>query len=391
MSEEAKLRITRRKMLMIIAGVAVAAAAVGTGLYLTMPRKRYVSIFGRPAKPEEVKPIFIYVGPVGDVGWTYNHHYHGLKYIEEKFGIKSFYAESVAAPDAPRIVEEFINTHGVNTVVFTDAIEVYNPDLSLPKKYKDIYFIHCAGYEHSLPNLCAFYGRMYEARYVTGVIAGRMTKSNKIGYVAAHPIPEVITGLNAFTLGVRRVNPDAEVHVAFTHSWYDPGTERTVADSLIGIGCDILTQHCDSPATQIAAEEAGIMSLVYQSVEMMKFAPHAALTGACWNWRPIYDDIFRRILEGRFENKWYYPGMKEGVCILAPYNRKLLPKEVIDEAEKIKKDIISGRLKIWKGPIYDRDGVLRIPEGYVPTEEEVWKGMTWVVPGVVGEIPKPKI
>ncbi|RJS91012.1 BMP family ABC transporter substrate-binding protein [Candidatus Bathyarchaeota archaeon] len=356
-----------------------------------MPRKRYLSIFGRPSKPEEVKPIFIYVGPIGDVGWTYNHHHHGLKYIEEKFGIKSFYAESVAAPDAPRIVEEFINTHGVNTVVFTDAIEVYNPDLSLPKKYKDIYFIHCAGYEHSLPNLCAFYGRMYEARYVTGVIAGRMTKSNKIGYVAGHPIPEVITGLNAFTLGVRRVNPDAEVHIAFTHSWYDPGTERTVADSLIGIGCDILTQHCDSPATQIAAEEAGIMSLVYQGVEMMKFAPHAALTGACWNWRPIYDDIFRRILEGRFENKWYYPGMKEGVCMLAPYNRKLLPKEVIDEAEKIKEDIISGRLKIWKGPIYDRDGVLRIPEGYVPTEEEIWKGMTWVVPGVVGEIPKPKI
>lgn len=364
----------------ILAGITVIIIVViAVGIY-------FVTLPPAPA-PKVIKAAFIYMGPVGDVGWTWNHD-QSRKHIEEKFGIETAYSEAVPYGDGPRVAEEYI-AKGYNVIVFNDAIEVWDPTFSVAKNHPDVYVIHCAGFAHDLPNMATFYGKMYEVRYLNGMVAGYMTKTNKIGFVAAHPIPEVISGLNAFTMGARSVNPEATVHVAFTHSWYDPPTERSVAESLIAIGCDVITQHADSPAVQIAAQDAGIYSLGYQS-DMSSFAPDAYLTGCVWNWNPIYEEIFQSIIEERFENKWHYLGMKEGVCTLGPWN-PVVPANVKEHVEKVKEDIIEGRFQIWKGPIEDRDGNLRIPEGYVPTDEEVWTGMLWVVTGVVGEIPPAKI
>jgi len=369
-----KVSISRRMLVGII--VVVIAIIVVVAFVAVSPVTR----------PQKVwKAAFIYDGPIGDAGWTWNHE-QSRKAIEKEFKITTAYSENVAAADAPRVMEEYI-AKGYNIIIINDALEVYDPTYSVPKAHPDVYFMHCSGYFHDLPNVASFYGRIYEVRYLNGIVAGLMTKTNKIGYVAAFPIPDCITGLNAFTLGLRSVNPNATVHVTFTHSWYDPGAEKMAADSLISIGCDVLTQHCDSPAVQQAAEEAGIYSLGYQS-DLSRFAPHAYLTGCIWNWTPVYEEMFNSILEGRFVNKWYYPGMKEGVCIMGPWN-PVVPTEVREYVENVKQQIISGEFQIWKGPIYDREGNLRIPEGYVPTDDEVWQGMYWVVPGVVGEIPPP--
>jgi len=334
------------------------------------------------------KPIsaaFIYIGPVGDTGWTWNHD-QARKLLEAEFGITIPYSESVPYGDGPRVATEYISK-GANIIFLGDALEVWDPTLSLVKAHPDVYFLHAAGYEHSLANVAAVYGKMYEVRYLNGIVAGRMTKTNKIGYVAAHPIPEVITGLNAFTMGVRSVNPSATVHVAFTHSWYDPSTEKSVAQSLIAIGCDVITQHADSPAAQIAAEDAGIYSLGYQS-DMSSFAPHAYLTGCIWNWYPPLSKLFHEIQDGTFKNAWIYPGLAQrtGVIEMGPYNA-VVPQSVRDEVAKVRKSIEDGTFQVFQGPLKDRDGNERIPAGHVPTDDEIWTGMLWVVPGVVGEIP----
>jgi basic membrane protein A len=330
-----------------------------------------------------LKPAFIYMGPVGDTGWTWNFDQARVK-LEKEFGISIPYSESVPYADGPRVATEYISK-GYNIIMFNDAMEVWNPDLSLVKNNPNVYFLHAAGYVHNMTNLVAFYGKMSDVRYLNGIVAGLMTKSGKIGYVAAHPIPEVITGLNAFTLGVRSVNPTATVHVAFTHSWYDPPTEKSVAQSLIAIGCDILTQHADSAAVQIAAEDAGIHSLGYQS-DMTQFAPHAYLTGAIWNWYPILSAEFHKIQSGTFKNEWIYPGLESGVVSMGPYN-PIVPQTVKDKVAAVQQAIMSGTFNVFAGPISDRDGNVRIPAGHIPTDDEIWTGMLWVVPGVVGDIP----
>lgn len=374
-----KRAITRMQSILIIAIIIVAVAAIG-GYYLMQP----------PAPTKKaMSAAFIYMGPVGDTGWTWNFD-QARKALEKEFGLTIPYSESVPYGDGPRVATEYIQ-RGANIIMFNDAMENWNPDLSLVKANPEVFFLHAAGYAHELPNLAAFYGKMYEIRYLNGIVAGHMTKTNKIGYVAAHPIPEVITGLNAFTMAVRSVNPDATVHVAFTHSWYDPPTEKSVAQSLIAIGCDVLTQHADSPAVQIAAEDAGVYSLGYQS-DMTSFAPHAYLTGAIWNWTPILSQLFHQIQDGTFKNQWLYPGLedKAGVIDMGPYNA-VVPQSVRDKVAELRASIENGQFEIFKGPVYDRDGTLRIPDGHVPTDDEIWTGMLWVVPGVVGEIPPARL
>lgn len=363
----------------------VPAAAVTETVVQTTTQvvTRTVTVTQTPTK-KELSAAFIYMGPVGDIGWTWNFD-QSRKALEKEFGITIPFSEAVPYGDGPRVATEYIGK-GANIIMFNDAIEVWDPTLSLAKANPDVYILHAAGYTHDLSNLAAFYGQIYQIRYLTGIVAGEMTKANKIGYVAAHPIPEVITGLNAFTLGLRSVNPEATVHVAFTHSWYDPPTEKSVAESLMAIGCDIVTQHADSPAVQIAAEDAGIYSLGYQS-DMSDFAPNAYLTGCIWNWTPILLDLFHDIQDGTFENDWIYPGLGSGVVELGPYHAAV-PQSVRDKVAGVWQAMEAGTFHVFEGPLEDRDGNVKIAAGHVPTEDEIWTGMLWVVPGVVGEIPE---
>lgn len=208
-----------------------------------------------PEEKKEIKAAFVYVSPIGDAGWTYMHD-QGRQFIEKKYGIKTAYTENVAeGGDDERVIREYAE-QGYD-VIFTTSFGFMDATITVAKDFPDTIFEHCSGYK-TAENVGTYFGRMYQARYLTGIVAGAMTKTNKIGYVAAHPIPEVIRGINAFALGVKKVNPEAKVYVVWTGTWYDPAKEKEAAISLLDEGCDVIAQHQDSPAAQQAAEEKAL-------------------------------------------------------------------------------------------------------------------------------------
>jgi basic membrane protein A len=225
---------------------------------------------------------------------------------------------------------------------------------------------------------------MYQPRYLTGIIAGEMTESNVIGYVAAHPIPEVIRGINAFTLGVRSVNPEDKVHVVWTQTWYDPAKEREAAESLLDVGADIIAQHQDTPAPQQAAEKRGNYSLGYNS-DMSSFAPAAHLTAPIWNWEIIYDRVVNEVHDGTWSSSQYWGGLEDGVVGLAPYS-DLVPQELRDQVEAAKATIVAGEWDVFTGPINNQAGEPWLAEGETMADGDML-GMSVFVEGVVGTIP----
>jgi len=240
---------------------------------------------------------------------------------------------------------------------YTAAMADQNPD---------IYFFHCSG-DMTSENMSAYFGRMYQMRYLTGIVAGLRTETNQIGYVAAHPIPEVRRGINAFALGVKSVNPDAEVHVIWTHSWLDTGLEKELAMELIQSGCDVIAQHQDSLLPQIAAEEEGIWSIGYNS-SMGFFSPNAYLTAAIWNWGPYMVKQVRQIENGTWESSNYWGGLEDGIVMLEELTANVAPgtQEAVDEAMRR----IENGFDVFTGPIYDNRGGLRVPEGQVMMDSE---------------------
>ncbi|MCX8127662.1 MAG: BMP family ABC transporter substrate-binding protein [Synergistetes bacterium] len=335
------------------------------------------------AAQEKLKVGFVYVGPVGDAGWTYAHD-QGRKYLEKQFpNVETVYLESVPeGAEAARAIEHLV-AMGCK-VIFTTSYGFMDPTIEVAKKYPNVVFMHCSGFKMA-PNVGIYFGKIEEARFLSGIVAGRMTKSNKLGYVAAHPIPEVIRGINAFTLGARKVNPKVTVHVVWTNTWYDPATEKEAALSLIEAGCDVIAQHQDSPAPQQAAQEKGVYSIGYNS-DMSAFAPKAHLTAPVWNWGVIYAYVIKNVLEGKWKSEDIWWGMDKGVVGLAPFG-PMVPEDVRNEVLKYKELIVSGKFNPFTGPIVDQDGKVRIPDGKVATDSEL-REMNYFVEGVIGKIPK---
>lgn len=330
------------------------------------------------SRADDLKVGFIYVGPVGDAGWSYAHDL-GRQEVEKMDGVTTSYVESVPeGPDAERVIANMARK-GFG-LIFTTSFGYMDPTLKVAQQNPDVIFEHCSGFKLA-KNMGNYFGRMYQARYLSGIVAGSMTKSNILGYVAAFPIPEVIRGINAFTLGVQSVNPDAQVRVVWTKTWYDPATEKEAAKSLLDVGADVITQHQDSPGPQEAAEEAGAYSVGYNS-DMSKFAPKAHLTAPIWNWGPFYTKIVKEVQDGTWKSESLWPGMKEGVVGLAPYG-PMVPADVKATVEEAKENIISGDLVVFAGPVKDQEGNVKIAEGEVPADKDLL-GMTWFVEGVVG-------
>jgi len=332
---------------------------------------------------KSVKAGFIYVGPVGDAGWTYAHD-QGRKQMETlPFVEPSTYIESVPeGAEAARVITGLVRK-GSN-LVFTTSFGYMDATLDVAKRFKDVVFMHCSGYK-TAENVGNYFGRMYEPRYLSGIVAGKMTDKNIIGYVAAFPIPEVIRGINAFALGVRSVNPQAEVRVVWTQTWFDPGIERDAADSLLDVGADVLTMHQDAPATLQAAEARGAYVIGYNS-DMRSFAPNAFLTAPVWNWGPLYSKIAREVHEGTWKSESIWWGMEHELVQLAPLSDKVpadVRKLVREKTEAIK----SGRLNPFAGPVKDQDGKVRVAAGSVPSDGDLL-GMSYFVAGVKGTIPK---
>jgi len=230
-----------------------------------------------------------------------------------------------------------------------------------------------------------YFGRMYQPRYLSGIVAGMKTESNTIGYVAAFPIPEVIRGINAFTLGVRSVNPDAKVKVVWTSTWYDPAAEKEAAKSLLEQGADVIAQHQDTPLPMQAAEEVGKFGIGYNS-DMTEFAPKAVMTSPVWNWGPYYVDTVKAVLGGTWKSEQYWGPMADGIVELGPYG-PMVTDEMKAAVDAKKAEIISGSWDVFTGPIKDNSGKERVAAGELMSDQDMLS-FDWFVEGVEGTIPK---
>lgn len=332
---------------------------------------------------EKIKVGFVYVGPPGDAGWTYAHD-QGRKYLEQKLPyVETIYEEKVPeGADAERVMSEMAEK-GCK-VIFTTSFGYMDSTIEVAKRYPEVVFMHCSGFKRA-KNVGTYFGRDYQARYLTGLVAGKMTKTNKIGFVAAYPIPEVIRCIDAFTLGVREVNPKATVKVVWTNTWYNPTLEKSAALSLLDDGCDVICQHQDSYASQQAAEERGAYAIGCDS-DMHAFAPKANLTGSIFNWGPYYVSVVEAVKNGTWKSSDFWGGLKEGTVGIAPIADSV-PADVKALVAKRENDIKSGKFDVFEGPIKDQTGKVRIPAGQTLSDQGKLS-IDWFVEGVEGTIPK---
>jgi basic membrane protein A len=331
-----------------------------------------------------LKVGFIYVGPIGDAGWTYQHDI-GRREMEKALAgkVTTQYVESVPeGVDAERVIGELARSG--NKIIFTTSFGYMNPTLKVARQFPNTDFEHATGYKTD-KNVGIYNARFYEGRYLAGIVAGRMTKSNIGGYVAAFPIPEVVMGINAFTRGMRSVNPKAEVKVIWVNSWFDPGREREAAETLISQGADVLTHHTDSTAVVQAAEAKNVYAVAYHS-DMSKYGPHAHLTAVTHQWGAYYTKVVQDVINGTWKPGNVWGGIKEGMIKMSAFN-PVVPKDVQDLVNKTAADIGAGKFHPFTGPIKDADGKERLAAGKVMSDEVLSK-MDYYVEGVQGKLPK---
>ena len=333
----------------------------------------------RPALAQEpLKVGFVYVGPATDNGWTYRHDV-GRKAVEAAYPgkVTTNFVENVPeGPDAERVIRQLASTgHGL---IFTTSFGFMNPTLRVARQFPNVKFEHCTGYQ-TTPNVAVYNARFYEGRAVIGTIAGHMSKTGRIGYIGSFPIPEVVMGINAFTLAAQKVNPDIKTVVVWVNSWHDPGKERDAANTLLDQGCDILSQHTDSAAPLQAAEQRGMFGFG-QAADQSAFAPKGQLTAIIDNWSPYYIERTGAVLDGSWQTHSIWHGLKEGMVEMAPYGPSV-PDDVKAEAEKVREAIIAGTLHPFTGPIKDQAGAVRIEAG-AHAADDVLAKMDWYVEGV---------
>jgi len=333
---------------------------------------------------KEVKAGFVYVGPIGDHGWSYQHN-QGRLAVEKELGdkVETTYVEMVPeGADAERVIRKLASTG--HDVIFTTSFGYMNPTLKVAKQFPKVNFEHATGYKMS-KNTGVYSGRFYEGRYVLGQVAGKMTKSNVIGYIASFPIPEVIRGINATVQGLKSVNPDATVKVVWVNTWYDPGKEGDAAKALIDQGVDVVMQHTDSPAPLQVAEQRGVYA-IGQASDMAAFAPKAQISSIIDDWSGYYVQKVKDTLDGTWKAEDTWGGLKSGMVAVGPF-ADFVPKDLVAMAEESIEGIKSGTLHPFKGPIKDQSGKLVVEEGQVLSDGDLL-GMNWYVEGVDGKLPK---
>jgi basic membrane protein A and related proteins len=332
-----------------------------------------------------LKVAFVYVGPIADGGWSYQHHLGKLA-VDKEFGprVQTSYVESVPeTADAERVIRQ-LAAKG-NDVIFTTSFGYMDPTLKVAKLFPKVKFEHASGYK-TAANMVAYEARFYEGAYLLGVLAGRTTKTNTLGFVGSFPISEVIRNIDAYTLGARSVNPKVHTKVVWVDTWYDPGKERQAAEALIAQGADVLCQNTDSPATVQVAEEKGLHAFGWDS-DMAKYGPHAQLTANTENWGVYYIDEINKIFNGTWTGdrkvKW---GIKEGAVVLTPLNASV-PPDVAKLFESKKQAIAAATLVPFAGPLKDNTGAQKVAAGNAMTVDEL-VSINWYVEGVDGTVPK---
>lgn len=338
-----------------------------------------------PASAADPAPLnvgYVYVSPIGEAGWTYQHDL-GRKEMEKALGnkVKTKFVENVPeGADAERVIRDLAQQG--NQLIFTTSFGYMNPTLKVAKQFPNVKFVHLTGYK-TAPNVATVNARFYEGRYLAGILAGKMSKSNVAGYVGAFPIPEVLQGINAFTRGMRSVNPKAEVRVIWVNSWFDPGKERDAAITLMGQGADIVTHHTDSHAAVQAAEEKGKFALGYHS-DMKKFGPKAQLAAVTHHWGQYYTKAAQDVIDNKWKTSGVWGGIKDGFVKLEAINASV-PSDVKQLVAATEKDIVSGKLTPFDGPVKDNEGKLRHEKGAM--SDDALNKMDFYVEGVAGKLP----
>jgi basic membrane protein A len=357
-----------RRQFTRLAGVGAAMSAVP---FLTKQ--------ARSAEP--LKVGFIYLGPVGDFGWTYQHDI-ARKLAVEKFGdkIKTTFVENVAeGPDSEKVLNDLANSG--HKLIFSTSFGYMNYVLNSAKKHKGVFYEHATGYKRA-ENVATYNIRFYQARYVQGVIAGKLSKAGLAGYVGSVPVPEVVQGINAFMLGMQSINPKARMKFVLINSWYDPPKEGDAAKALIDQGCDIITQHTDSPAPLQAAASRGIKAFG-QSTDMSKFAEGTQLSASTDVWGPYYIKRIDEVLAGTWKSTDTWGGFDSGMLAMSPFTN--MPADVAALATSTVADIKSGKDKVFVGPISDQSGAVKVPAG-TTMDDGALSGMQWLVQGVDGKL-----
>ena len=333
---------------------------------------------------DPLKVGFVYVGPVGDAGWTYAHDQARLALEKELGGqVKTSYVENVPeGADAERVIRKLV-AEG-NKLIFTTSFGYMNPTEKVAKTTPGVVFQHATGFKTG-KNLGTYESRLYEGAYLNGILAGKMTKTNTLGFIASFPVPEVIRNINAYTLGAQSVNPKIKTKVIWVNSWYDPAKERQAAETLVAQGADVMAQNTDSPATLQVAQEKGVYAFGWDS-DMSKFAPKAHLTAATNDWSGYYIETTKAVLAGTWKTGEYRGGMKEGMVKMSKLNA-VIPADAAKAFEEKKAALAAGTFAPFNGPIKDQSGAVKVAAGATLPLKDLLS-MNFYVQGVDGAIPK---
>ena len=333
---------------------------------------------------EPLKVGFVYVGPVGDGGWTYEHD-QGRLAVEEHFGdkVETIFQENVPeGADAERVMTQMALSGA--DLIFTTSFGYMDPTINVAGKFPDVKFEHATGYK-TAPNVATYSARFYEGRAIQGHIAGKMTKTNKIGYIASFPIPEVIRGINSAYLHAKAVNPDVEFNIVWAFTWFDPAKEADAAKALIDQGADVILQHTDSTAPQAAAAEADGVITFGQASDMSEYAPMPRVSSIIDNWAPYYIDRVQAAMDGTWETVQTWDGISTGMVEIGEIT-DAVPSDIKAEALAMKDAIAAGEYHPFTGPIAKQDGTAWLADGDV-ADDGTLLGMDFYVEGLTGEIP----
>jgi basic membrane protein A len=344
----------------------------------------FFSLSAQAQTTEPLKVGFVYVAPVTDAGWVRQHE-EGRLAVQSAFGPRvktSYVADVPEGPDAERVIRDLVATG--HKLIFTPSFGYMEPTMKVAKDHPEVKFESITGYK-TAPNVATANARYYEGRYLAGIAAGRMTKSNVTGYVAGFPIPEVLQGINAFTLGLRSVNPKAQVKVVWLNAWFDPGKERDAAMALMDQGADVLSFHTASTAVMAAAQQRGKFAIAYHS-DMRKVAPDAQVLAVTHQWGDYYRRRTQAVLDGSWKSGNAWGGVKEGMIRVGSFGPKV-PKAVQQEVLARQQDIATGKLRPFTGPIVDSEGKTVLAKGQAMNDEQILS-MDFLVSGVLGKVPK---
>ena len=338
-----------------------------------------LATIGKPAfAADPVKVGFVFLGPIGDYGWTWAHNQARLA-VDKEYGakVKTIYVENVAEDASAIPVIRDLAKQDCK-LIFTTSYGYMDQTVQVAAEFPDVKFEHCTGYKRAA-NVATYNSKFHEGRAVEGTLSGMMSKSGTLGYLGSYKVPEVVLGVNSYTLSAQKKNPNAKVKLVLIDSWFDPPKEAAATQTMINLGCDIIATHTDSPGPLQILEQKKLYGFG-QGADMSRFAPHAHLTAIEDHWAPYYIQRVKAVLDGTWASTDTWDGIKEGTVRFAPYN-KVVPAEVQAAGDAVKKGYMDGTFNIFTGPIYDQSGSLKVKDGEVIADKDL-AVMDWFVKGV---------